>query len=79
MTRPAESTPRVGVVLTGMGKDGAEGLLAIKNAGGHTIAQNRDTSSIFGMPQAAIALNAASEVLPVSDIGPALRKLVRPA
>ena len=66
----------LGVLLTGMGRDGAYGLLAIKRAGGHTIAQDETTSTIFGMPRAAIHLGAACEVLPATEIGARLAALV---
>ncbi len=55
----------VGVLLTGMGKDGAEGLLALRNAGAHTIAQDEESCVVFGMPREAIALGAAEQVLPL--------------
>lgn len=58
----------IGVIITGMGKDGAEGLLEMKNAGAFTIAQDEETSVVFGMPKEAIALGAASEVLPLRMI-----------
>lgn len=58
----------MGVVLTGMGKDGAEGLLEMKNAGAYTIAQNEKTCVVYGMPAAAVALGAAHEVLPLQEI-----------
>lgn len=65
----------VGVLLTGMGSDGSQGMLAISRAGGITIAQNAETSVIFGMPERAIALGAAQSVLPLGEIAPALIRL----
>lgn len=59
-------------LLTGMGSDGAEGLLAIKNAGAHTVAQDRATSLVYGMPAAAARLGAAKEILPLNQIADAL-------
>jgi two-component system chemotaxis response regulator CheB len=61
-----------GVLLTGMGRDGADGMLAIARAGGLTIAQNEVTSVVFGMPKEAIALGAAQHILPIDAIGPLL-------
>jgi two-component system chemotaxis response regulator CheB len=58
----------MGVLLTGMGKDGAEGLLSIRRAGGVTVAQDEETSIVFGMPKQAIELNAAQSVLPLDQI-----------
>lgn len=60
--------PIVGVVCTGMGKDGAAGIEAIAEAGGHTIAQDRTTSPVFGIPQQAIATGAVNDVLPAEEI-----------
>ena len=59
-----------GILLTGMGKDGAEGLLAIKQAGGITIAQDEASSIVFGMPKQAIFLGAAGYIAPLEEIGP---------
>jgi len=62
----------VGVLLTGMGRDGAVGLKALRDAGCHTIAQDRQSSSVYGMPKAAAALDAATEILPLGAIARAL-------
>ncbi|CCO25156.1 chemotaxis-specific protein-glutamate methyltransferase CheB [Maridesulfovibrio hydrothermalis] len=59
----------VGVLLTGMGRDGADELLEIRMKGGHTIAQNRETSIVFGMPGEAVKIGAAVSVLPLDKIG----------
>ncbi|HEY8271572.1 MAG TPA: chemotaxis response regulator protein-glutamate methylesterase [Pseudobdellovibrionaceae bacterium] len=57
-----------GIVLTGMGKDGAEGLLEMKKAGAYTVAQNEETCVVYGMPQAAFNLGATDKVLPLDKI-----------
>ena len=62
----------LGILLTGMGRDGATGMKAIANAGGITIAQDEASSVVFGMPKEAIALGAAQYVLPVDNIAPIL-------
>ncbi|MEA5622875.1 chemotaxis-specific protein-glutamate methyltransferase CheB [Nostoc sp. UHCC 0251] len=62
----------VGILLTGMGRDGADGLQAIAQAGGTTIAQDEQTCVVFGMPKEAIALGAAQHILPISEIAPML-------
>jgi two-component system, chemotaxis family, protein-glutamate methylesterase/glutaminase len=67
----------IGVLLTGMGRDGAYGMLTIKRSSGYTIAQDEATSTIFGMPRAAIQLGAAREVLPAARIAPRLSELIK--
>ena len=69
-------TPCAGVLLTGMGSDGARGLLAMRNAGWHTIAQDEATSVVYGMPRAAAQMKAATEVLPLPMTGKRLGELV---
>jgi two-component system response regulator WspF len=70
----ARSWPGEGVaaLLTGMGRDGAEGLLALHNRNWYTIAQDRDSSIVYGMPKAAAQLGAATDILPASEIGKAI-------
>ena len=58
----------LGIILTGMGKDGAVGLQSIRQAGGGTIAQNQESCVVFGMPKEAIKINAAEHVLALKDI-----------
>ncbi len=62
-------------LLTGMGKDGALGLLAIRRSGGVTIAQDEESCVVFGMPGEAVKLGAASHVLPLHEIGPSLSRV----
>jgi two-component system, chemotaxis family, protein-glutamate methylesterase/glutaminase len=62
----------VGVILTGMGADGAVGLLAMQQAGAYTVAEDESTCIVFGMPKEAIALGAAREVLPLDKIATAI-------
>jgi two-component system, chemotaxis family, protein-glutamate methylesterase/glutaminase len=66
-----------GFVLTGMGDDGAQGLLAMRQAGGATYAQDEQTSVVFGMPQAANACGASRSLLPLESIAPAILELSR--
>jgi two-component system chemotaxis response regulator CheB len=65
----------VGCLLTGMGRDGAAGLLALRRAGAVTIAQDEASSVVYGMPREAVLLGAAQRVLSLADIGPALAEL----
>ncbi|HPE67751.1 MAG TPA: chemotaxis response regulator protein-glutamate methylesterase [Thermotogota bacterium] len=62
----------LGVILTGMGKDGAKGLLNMKNAGAYTIAQNEESCVVFGMPKEAISLGAVKRVVHLNEIAGAL-------
>jgi len=64
-------------LLTGMGRDGASGLLDIRNVGGFTVAQDQASSVVYGMPQQAAALNAATRILPLAEIGPLITSLSR--
>ena len=61
-----------GVILTGMGSDGAQGILKMRQAGAYTIAQNEATCVVFGMPREAIGLNAVDQILPLHGIAGAL-------
>ena len=64
--------PTVGVLLTGMGSDGAAGLKSLRDKGCFTIAQDQASSAIYGMPKAAVLMCAAADVLPLDQIGPRL-------
>ncbi len=65
----------IGIIMTGMGDDGARGLLEMKEAGAATIAQDEKSSVVFGMPHEAIKLNAAQKILSLENIAPAVTKL----
>ncbi len=65
-------TRAIGVLLTGMGADGAKGLLKLRTAGAHTIAQNEATCVVYGMPREAFELGAAEAVLPLPEIAGAI-------
>ncbi len=58
----------IGVMMTGMGNDGSEGILKIKKTGGKTIAQDEDTCVVYGMPKAAVAAGAVDKIVPLQDI-----------
>jgi two-component system chemotaxis response regulator CheB len=62
----------IAALLTGMGRDGATGLLGIRRAGGATIAQDEATSTVYGMSREAALIGAAEQILPIQDIGPAI-------
>lgn len=67
----------IAALLTGMGRDGAQGLLDIRQTGGYTLAQDEATCVVYGMPREAALIGAAEEVLPLAAIGPALLAQVR--
>ena len=69
----------VGVVLTGMGRDGADGLRRIRDAGGRAIVQDRDSSIIYGMPQAALAVAGADRVASAQQMARVITELCEPA
>jgi two-component system chemotaxis response regulator CheB len=66
----------IGVLLTGMGNDGARGMQRIRRAGGFTIAQNEATAPIYGMPRAAVELGAVDVVLPPDEIVVAMQQRI---
>jgi two-component system chemotaxis response regulator CheB len=67
----------VGVLLTGMGRDGADGLLAMRAAGAHTLVQDEASSTVWGMPKAAIDVGAADEVVALDRVAARLSRLVQ--
>ena len=62
----------VAALLTGMGRDGAQGLLALRHAGAVTLGQDEATSVVYGMPRMAMEMGAVTQQLPIQKIGPAL-------
>ena len=66
----------IGALFTGMGADGAKGMLQLRQAGAHTIAQDEASCVVFGMPREAIRLGAVAEVLPLNQIADALQQAV---
>jgi two-component system response regulator WspF len=69
-------TPGVAALLTGMGRDGAAGLLKLRNQDWRTIAQDESSSVVWGMPKAAVEIGAAEQVLPISRVAEAIMRLV---
>jgi two-component system, chemotaxis family, protein-glutamate methylesterase/glutaminase len=65
----------IGIVLTGMGDDGVEGLLALRQAGGLTLAQDEQSCVVYGMPREAVTRDAVDQVLPLDQIAPTLRRV----
>ena len=74
LTSAAAPRNAIGVILTGMGGDGAEGLLSMRKAGARTIGQDEATSTVYGMPRVAFELGAVETQLPLEEIGPAIIK-----
>lgn len=66
-----------GILLTGMGRDGAAGLLEMRRAGAFTVAQDQASSVVYGMPQQAALLNAAKRIVPLAEVGPLMTSLWR--
>ena len=64
----------IGIMLTGMGKDGSEGMLMMKDNGAYNIAQNEETCVVYGMPKEAVAIGAVDEILPIQQIAEAALK-----
>jgi two-component system chemotaxis response regulator CheB len=67
--------PMTGVILTGMGRDGAKGLLAMRQAGGRTLGQDEATCVVYGMPKAAYEIGAVERQLPLHRLSPAILEL----
>lgn len=66
----------IGVILTGMGDDGASGLLAMKQAGAKTLAQDEQSSTVYGMPNAAVLCGAVDSVVPLASLAPEILKML---
>jgi two-component system chemotaxis response regulator CheB len=66
----------LGVLLTGMGSDGARGLLALRIAGGYTIAEDESTAVVYGMPAAAVQIDAVCDLLPLPAIADRILELI---
>lgn len=74
---PVWGSRMVGVILTGMGYDGAKGMMGLKKLGGRTIAEDASTCVVYGMPKVVVEMGMADQVLPVHDIAEAITRLVR--
>src|SRR5207247_2056998 len=68
----------LGILLTGMGEDGAAGLRDMHEAGAYTIAEDETTAVVYGMPAAAVAMRAVSVSLPIEEIAPHVLQLLNP-
>jgi two-component system chemotaxis response regulator CheB len=66
----------VGAILTGMGADGAAGLLQMKNAGARTVAQDEKSCIVFGMPKEAIKQGAVEKVVPLTSVGKTVLRMI---
>lgn len=69
----------IGLVMTGMGSDGAEGIRVLKRAGGRTLAQDKDSSIVYGMPKAAFETGAVDRVVSLAEIPDTLMRMLEPA
>jgi two-component system chemotaxis response regulator CheB len=76
-TAEAAEDAAIGVLLTGMGRDGAEGLLAMRAAGAHTLVQDEASSTVWGMPKAALDVGAADEVVPLDRMAGRLNQITQ--
>lgn len=65
------------VILTGMGKDGAAGLMSIKDAGGYVLAQNKESCVVYGMPGYAVSVGVVDEVLSPEEIAERIQRIVK--
>jgi two-component system chemotaxis response regulator CheB len=74
-TAQAAGRNACGIIMTGMGDDGARGLLEMRDAGAHTVAQDEESSVVYGMPKEAVKLGAAASILPLSKIAGAIQQL----
>lgn len=77
MANSSSASQSVGVVLTGMGSDGASGLLALRQAGGYTLAESAASAIVYGMPKVAADIGAVDQVLALDEMGPFLLHLTR--